>query len=117
MPNEITLSEAKPKSTLKRFLPLIIIAIALSLFFALGGPEYISLEYLKEERARLTASVEENLVLALGGFIMLYAVLTGISFPGASLLSIWHCSGWKRYCYRCNDWRDSDFSGRAICGW
>lgn len=80
--------EEKPKSALKRFWPLALIAIALSLFFALGGPEYISLEYLKNERAKLTGFVADNLVLAVGAFIMLYAVLTGISFPGASLLSI-----------------------------
>jgi len=37
---------AAPKSLVKRLMPLGIIAIALGVFFALGGPNYISLESL-----------------------------------------------------------------------
>ena len=77
-----------PKSGLKRFLPIGIILIALAAFFALGGPKYISLESLKENRALLTGFVGNNLVISVFGFITLYAVLTAISFPGASFLSI-----------------------------
>ena len=77
-----------PKSSLKRFAPLIVIGAALSAFFALGGPDYVSIESLKNNRETLTALVANNFVLAIAGFIALYAVLTAISFPGASLLSI-----------------------------
>jgi len=79
---------SEKKSAVKRFAPLLVIAAALAAFFALGGPEYVSLEALKENRESLTALVQNNLVLALIGFIALYATLTAISFPGASLLSI-----------------------------
>ena len=77
-----------PKSALKRFAPLIVIAAALAAFFALGGPQYVSLESLKENRETLSALVQDNFVLAIIGFMALYAGLTAISFPGASLLSI-----------------------------
>lgn len=76
------------KSGLKRFLPIGVIVAALALFFALGGPEYVSLESLKENRALLAGFVSDNLIVAVLGFITLYAVLTAISFPGASFLSI-----------------------------
>lgn len=77
-----------PKSALKRFAPLIVIGAALTAFFALGGPDYISLESLKENRETLTAFVADNFVLAIIGFVALYALLVAISVPGASLLSI-----------------------------
>lgn len=78
----------KPKSNLKRFAPLLIIVIALAAFFALGGPKYFNLETLKENRQALSAFVDGNFLLAIGGFVLLYAVLVGISFPGASILSL-----------------------------
>lgn len=77
-----------PKSTLKRFAPIIVIVLALAAFFALGGPKYVSLESLKSNRAALAVFVENNFLTAIIGFIALYAVLTAISFPGASFLSI-----------------------------
>ncbi len=79
---------AAPKSLAKRLMPLGIIAVALAAFFALGGPEYISLDSLKANRGALTAFVADNFVLAIAGFILAYAVLVAISFPGASFLSI-----------------------------
>lgn len=88
------MSETQPapknaaKSPVKRFAPLILIGAALAAFFALGGPDYISLESLKENRETLTAFVADNFGLAILGFIALYALLVAISVPGASLLSI-----------------------------
>lgn len=79
---------AAPKSGLKRFAPLIIIAAALAAFFAFGGPKYFNLETLRDNREALAAFVDGNFILAIGGFILLYAVLVGISFPGASILSL-----------------------------
>lgn len=75
-------------SLLKRLLPLIVIAIALTLFFMIGGPEYVNLETLKENREVLKAFVADNLILTIFGFIALYGLLVGISFPGAGFLTI-----------------------------
>lgn len=77
-----------PKSNLKRFAPLLVIVIALGAFFALGGPKYFNLETLRDNREALSAFVDGNFLLAIGGFMLLYAVLVGISFPGASILSL-----------------------------
>lgn len=80
--------DAAPKPLWKRLLPLGVIAVALGLFFALGGPDYVSLDSLRDNRATLSALVADNFVLVLLGFIALYATLVGISFPGASFMSI-----------------------------
>ncbi len=77
-----------PKSAIKRFAPLIVIVAALGAFFALGGPKYINMDFLRENRDTLSAFVESNFIVAVIGFMALYAVLTAISFPGASFLSI-----------------------------
>jgi len=77
-----------PQSLVKRFLPLGIIAIALGVFFALGGPDYINLDSLKENRGMLAGFVSDHFVASVLGFVLLYATLTAISFPGASFLSI-----------------------------
>jgi len=76
------------KSLLKRLAPLGIIAAGAALFFALGGPEYINLESLKANRDILGAFVSNNFVLAILAFMGTYALLTAISFPGASFLSL-----------------------------
>lgn len=76
------------KSLVKRLAPLGLIALALAAFFALGGPDYVSLESLRENRATLSAFVSDNFVLSILAFIGLYATLTAISFPGASFLSL-----------------------------
>lgn len=72
----------------KRLLPLAIIAAALAAFFALGGPDYVSMDSLRDNREFLSGLVADNFVLVLLGFIATYAILVAISFPGASFLSI-----------------------------
>jgi len=89
MPSEISSNtQSGLKSGLKRFAPILVIAAALTLFFALGGPQYFNIESLRENREMLTAFVDQNLILALLGFIAVYASLVAISFPGASILSV-----------------------------
>lgn len=79
---------AAPKPLWKRLLPLAVIAAALGVFFALGGPQYVSIDALRDNREALTALVSDNFWLVWVGFIGLYAALVGISFPGAGFLSI-----------------------------
>lgn len=76
------------KSLVKRLLPMGIILVALAVFFALGGPEYINMESLKNNRETLAGFVQENFILTFLGFILIYAVLVAISVPGAGFLSI-----------------------------
>ena len=79
---------APAKPLWKRLLPLGVIGLALAAFFALGGPDYVSVDSLRDNRDALAALVADNFLLVFLGFIALYALLVGISFPGAGLLSI-----------------------------
>jgi uncharacterized membrane protein YdjX (TVP38/TMEM64 family) len=71
-----------------RLLPLALVAGALAAFFAFGLDRYFSLDALRENREALKAWVAASPVLALGAFILLYTAAVAISFPGASILTL-----------------------------
>jgi uncharacterized membrane protein YdjX (TVP38/TMEM64 family) len=80
---------AQPAATrLRRFGPLAFAALALALFFALGGHHYATLDALREHRATLLALAGDHPLLAPLAMVVLYAGLVAISFPGAGYLTI-----------------------------
>lgn len=80
--------DAPKKSLLSRLLPVIVIALALGAFFFFDLDRYFSLESLRENRALLTDWVAARPFMALGLFILAYAAAVAISFPGASILTV-----------------------------
>lgn len=85
------MEQASPRhapSALRRWAPLAIAAACLAGFFAAGGPDYISLEWLQQNREALTSFAASRPVTAVLLLIAIYAGLVAISFPGASLLTI-----------------------------
>jgi uncharacterized membrane protein YdjX (TVP38/TMEM64 family) len=75
-------------SLLRRFLPLIVLVAIMALVFGLGLHKRISLESLIENESSLRAFIEKNWLIALGGFIMLYAVMVSLSLPVGSILTV-----------------------------
>lgn len=73
---------------LTRFLPLLVVALALGGFFALGLDRYFSLEALRENRQALGAWVDASPPRAIAIFILAYAAAVAISVPGASILTV-----------------------------
>jgi uncharacterized membrane protein YdjX (TVP38/TMEM64 family) len=73
---------------LKRFAPVIIIALALALFFGFGLHKKISLETLQQQHGELRAFADGHILLAPLAMALLYAALVAISFPGAGILTI-----------------------------
>ena len=81
--------QASERSTaLKRWLPLILLAVLTATAFALGLQDYLSFEALRENRFLLTELVENRYIIATLGFMAIYAVATAVSLPGGALLSI-----------------------------
>lgn len=72
----------------QRFLPLIIIAIALVVFFATGLQKYFTLESLAENQAAIKNFAETNLLLTMLAVAAIYATATAISFPGAAIMTL-----------------------------
>ncbi len=81
-------AENKEKSLLVRLGPMALIAAALAAFFALGLHRYFTLETLQNNREALEGWVDASPLRALAIFIAVYAVAVAISFPGASIMTI-----------------------------
>jgi uncharacterized membrane protein YdjX (TVP38/TMEM64 family) len=71
-----------------RYAPLAAIAIGLSLGFALGWTDYLSLDALADSRQALRRAVADNPVGAPIAYGALYAALVALSFPTPSLLAV-----------------------------
>lgn len=72
----------------RRFAPLAVIAAAIAAAFGLGVGDYLSFEALRDNRDVLMTLVKDHTLLAIIGFIVLYAVSTALSLPGGAVLSI-----------------------------
>lgn len=73
----------KTKITL---LTIIILSVALFFVFDLG--RYFNLEYLKAQQAVMDAYYEREPVTTVVSFFVLYIVITGLSLPGATILTL-----------------------------
>ncbi len=79
---------APPRSPVRRFLPLLVLALAIIVVFASGLHEYLSFEALREHRETLLQLVADNAVVAPLAFILIYAGVIALSIPGGAVLTI-----------------------------
>jgi len=84
---DTTNETAKKPSTLKKFLPLIVIAAGFAVAYFMGWTKYLNPQLLVENADYLQNLVNDNFLLVLLGFIALYAVLTVFMLP-ASILTV-----------------------------
>ncbi|MEF2549073.1 TVP38/TMEM64 family protein [Aurantimonas sp. E1-2-R+4] len=75
-------------STLKRYLPLAIIAAGLLLAYSLDLHGYLSLESFLASRDLLGRFVSENTAVASVGYVVGYAVLVAFAFPAAAIFTV-----------------------------
>lgn len=67
---------------------VLLFAGGIAAFFALGGPQYLSLDTIKDNRDRLLALAEGHYVAAMVIAFTVYFAATALSLPGAVLLSL-----------------------------
>ena len=70
---------------------LLILAIFIALiygFYALNLQQYLDLNYLKDQQQVLTTYAQDYPVESIGLFMLVYIVVTAMSFPGAALLTL-----------------------------
>ncbi len=73
---------------IKRWFPLLLVVGLLIAAYLFGLHEHLSLTNLIKQRELLGNFVSENLLLAVGAYMLIYIVLVAISFPGGLALSI-----------------------------
>jgi len=71
-----------------RLAPLAAIGVGLALFFAFDLHRYFTIDALRDNREALRASVDASPVIALAIFMGVYATAVAISFPGATILTV-----------------------------
>jgi uncharacterized membrane protein YdjX (TVP38/TMEM64 family) len=75
-------------SRIKRFLPAVILLLAISAAFALGLTDYLSFEQLERNRAWLLGLVDRHPSLAPFAFTLIYALAVALSIPGGAILTM-----------------------------
>ena len=73
---------------IKRFGPLIIIALAVAAVFATGLADHLSLEELKARRDQLQGFVALHPALSFGLYILIYVAVVSLSLPGALVMTL-----------------------------
>jgi uncharacterized membrane protein YdjX (TVP38/TMEM64 family) len=73
---------------MKRLIVLVVVVLAIAAFFASGLGQYLSLEYLQASRERAVAQVEAAPLLSSCVFFAIYVLVTGLSLPGAAVMTI-----------------------------
>lgn len=87
--NEKVVAEEKvSQAGVRRFLPLAVIAAGLAIGYAFGLQDYLSLSMLAEKRDELRAFVDAHFIRALATYFVLYILAVALSFPAASILTI-----------------------------
>lgn len=76
------------KSAATHMLPLVAVGIAIALVFALDLDRYLSFESLKSHRQTALDWYGKNPVLAVLGFMAVYALVVALSVPGAVWLTL-----------------------------
>src|ERR1051325_7460886 len=77
-----------PSPGRRRLLVLLLIAALLAAFFASGAHRYLSFERLKAEQAQVQAWYHAHPAATAGAFFLLYVAITGLSIPGATVLTL-----------------------------
>lgn len=71
-----------------RTLLLVVIALAIAVFFYVDGQQYLTLETLKAQQTSIAAYRDQHALLAIVFYGLIYIAVTGLSLPGATLLTL-----------------------------
>ena len=67
---------------------LVVIVALVAAFFALGLQHYVTIDYFQKQRAALEAALAANPLQFAAGFFAVYVIVTGLSLPGAAILTL-----------------------------
>lgn len=88
MPDSISSVERAGGFNVGKLATLIAIALAIGAFFYFDAGRFLSLDTVKEHRDKLLAFADDHYAAAVGLFVLIYAAVTGLSLPGAAILTL-----------------------------
>src|SRR5690554_2748680 len=71
-----------------KLLLLLIIAAIVGIFLGFDGHKLLTLENLQSHQSAIGQWIDQNLVLAVTGFTLVYVVVTALSLPGAAIMTL-----------------------------
>ena len=74
--------------SIKKLALVLLLALAICLYFALDLGQYLNLATLKAQQQTIEAFRAANPALAISGYFVLYVLATALSLPGATLLTL-----------------------------
>jgi uncharacterized membrane protein YdjX (TVP38/TMEM64 family) len=86
-PSSPTVGEAAPRFSARRLWPLVAVALAVALVYAMGWHRELSLETLVRHRAAIDDFVAQHRVAAVAAFIGLYIAVAALSIPAGAVLT------------------------------
>ena len=88
MMNDMPTSEAKSGLSAGKIAVVLAIGVAVAAFFYFDLGRFLSLDALKENRDYLLSFTETHAAIAAALFILVYVAVTGLSLPGAVILTL-----------------------------
>jgi uncharacterized membrane protein YdjX (TVP38/TMEM64 family) len=76
------------KKLVQKLILILLATLLAAGFFWFDLQQYLSLGYLKASQAKFAALYAENPLLVLGGYALLYVIVTALSLPGAAILTV-----------------------------
>lgn len=71
-----------------KLLLLLIIAVIVGIFLGFDGHKLLTLENLQSHQSAIGQWIDQNLVLAVTGYAVIYVVVTALSLPGATIMTL-----------------------------
>lgn len=78
----------RDRRTLKRWLPLLILAALMGVVFAFGWHKYLSFKTIGVNYDALKAFIADNFILAVAGYMAIYITAVALSAPGGLILTL-----------------------------
>src|SRR2546421_1173162 len=76
------------RARMRRFVPIVLIVLAMAAVFATGVHRHISLETLVKHRMAIDAFIGTHGVAAVAAYVAIYIVVVALSIPGSLFLTI-----------------------------
>ncbi|MBU2872774.1 FAD-dependent oxidoreductase [Marinobacter salexigens] len=74
--------------TRSKLLLLLVIAVIVAAFIGFDGHKLLTLENLQANQSALAQWIEQNLLIAVVGYAAVYVVVTALSLPGATIMTL-----------------------------
>ena len=82
------MSQTGTGKLMRKIIIVAVLVLLVALFFIFDLGRYLNLDYIKGQQALFGALYQTHPVLTVGGYMLIYIVVTGFSLPGAAVMTL-----------------------------